>query len=468
MGEGIVIRIIDTWNDLNDDEKQKHYDTIKLMVDTFGFTELEIKENVSVYDELFKLSNEEVLDRVGYFLELFGSKEHFLTAMSVGTPTIDPDIMWVNFRGIMSYKRKNIFADKIDALMETLSLSKDEAVGMLVKNYWYMYSSAKVLRARMQEESELFGISTEEYGRFLLEHKKLFPNKKDLERRLNSLMAEYKISREDASRVMYKHPEVIKNPGAFFDNIDPKVMGDLPDEILQKPWRHRLDALVIEYSRCYKYESEENILLFLDFVEREIGRIVKIGYEELNPRIREGFRGKNKIIYTVITAENSFGERYFISLGSGYGTYIPMTPEERLMRAIFGEKPDLMRTEFIVKAPPVNTQEYRDMQWYMFLMCSTGNHIPCVCELNNGKSIVVEALSEELTIALGNGISCSFKTIDVIPTEKKDEYIERHTPVVEKADPDALDEDDYEDPDFDFDDFDYSYEDDETADEGEE
>ena len=66
------------------------------------------------------------------------------------------------------------------------------------------------------------------------------------------------------------------------------------------------------------------------------------------------------------------------------------------------------------------------------------------------------------------GYSCSFKTIDVIPTEKKDEYIERHTPVVEKADPDVLDEDDYEDPDFDFDDFDYSYEEDETADEGEE
>lgn len=405
---------------------------VEILLKEFNFSREEIENNISFYDAIFNLSREIAFTKTKFFIELLGSKENFLSAMRVGTPFENLETIKLcdnkSFLGIMSYKKEQSFEDKLISLSAILSISRDDAAKIFVSNWRYIYNSSQTTREIIIQWCSVLGITPERLGETLKNTPCFLTySRKDLIHTKDGLEKAFSLSTEEAINVILSRPDIVSAPLYSADEILSKANGQFSFIVSKKPWLYKIYEGILGCHRGYNYGDYETILKFFEHVENTIGEIVDVQFKSFNPRVKDGVRNINKVPYTtLIVKKHGFDNQYcFVSFGSGYKTCnrYGNSPEERLLRSVFGERYK-KRTfaEFIVDAPPLDSEEYETILWRVFAMSSTGNITPCDCALANETSIVVEEPESHFEKFEYNDISCIFRTLDVIPTVEIEKY----------------------------------------------
>lgn len=421
------------------ENEHKIANIIQNLEETFDFSREDIEESISFYDVLFILPWNEIFDKVTFFIKLLGSKENFFSAMRIGTPEMRvdefDDFLGKGFFGIMHYKKMHLFKDKLDSLADTLSLPKKVATKIFVSNFRYFYNSAQTTEKIINQWSSILNVTNKQLGQALKKHPCYLSYGKNsqLKELIQHFMCCFSISREDAVKIILCRPDIVYAPLYEIKEALKEEKERLPIVVSQKYWLYPVYYIANFINGGYDYGNYETVLKFLEYVEDKIGSIIDMEYGNMNPCIGEGTRWTKEIAYCVLVVKkmNSENEYCFVSLGSGYQTYQnsckPQTPEDRMMKAIFGEKFKKPLTEFIVDIPSLYGEEYDRIFDRLIIMSSTGNITPCECTLKDGTSIVVEDLVEnEYENFEHNSISCMFKTLNVIQTSQVEEYKQKY------------------------------------------
>lgn len=422
------------------ENEHKIENVIKNLAEAFEFSREDIEENIGFYDALFILSWNEIFDRVTFFIELFGSKENFFSAMRIGTPNmrIDEleDLSIKGFLGIMHYKRMYLFKDKLNSLANTLSLSQNDATKIFVSNCRYLYNSARATEEIINQWSSILNVTNKQLGQALKKHPCYLSYGKNAQLKdlIQHFMRCFSISREDSVKIIMYRPDIVNAPLYSIKETLQEGTDFLPAIVSQKSWLYPIYYIACVIYGGYDYGNYETVLEFIKHIEKNIGSIVDVEYRSINPRIREGVRWNRKITYCafVVKKVNSENEYCFVSLGSGYRTYKnsrePQTAEERLLRTIFGEK-SISLTEFIVDISSLYGEDYNRNLDRLIIMSATGNITPCDCALKDGTSIVVEEVAEDQYKNFEyRSVACMFKTLNIIPTSQVEEYKKKYTP----------------------------------------
>ena len=405
---------------------------IEILLKEFNFSREEIEKNISFYDAIFNLSREIVFNKIKFFIELLGSKENFLSAMRVGTPLERLEtIKFFNnkeFLGIMSYKKEQIFEDKLISLSVVLSISRDEAAKIFVSDSRYIYCSSQTTKKIINQWCSILNISPMQLGT-ILKNQPCFLSRSEshLQNFIKSLKNSFTLSTEEAVKVIISYPNIVNAPLYSIDYILSNANKNISPIVSKKPWLYKIHEVILECHKGYDYGDYKTILKFFEHIEHTIGEIVDVQFKSFNPLVRDGVRNINKVPYTtLIVKKHGFDNQYcFVSFGSGYKTCnrYGNSLEEQVLRSVFGERYK-KRTfvEFIVDAPSRDSEEYETMLWCVFAMSSTGNITPCDCALKNETSIVVEELKSHFEKFECDDISCIFRTLSVIPTSEIKEY----------------------------------------------
>ena len=452
-------------------EKSDFEKNIQCLIETFHFSREEIKNNSGLCNAVCHFSCEELLDNTKFFMDLLCSKENFFSAMS---PSFNSFYSYKfdyskEFLGIMSYKRKHIFIDKLNSLSNILSLTQEETAKIFVSDWSYIYHSSQTTRKIITRWSSTLNITTKQLGNILKKHPCFLAySNTQLEEFIQNLKESFSISEKEAINIILSRPNIVTAPIYSVADILSDANEDFSLTVLKKPWLYQIHEGILKHHKGYDYGNYDAILKFFEHIENTIGEIVDVEFENLNPRIRDGernihfnsksfnsrvkdkTRNKIKTTYTILIVKKRHTENdyCFVSFGSGYNTCNRYyDPDKRLLRAIYGEQYKQQGlAEFIVDAPPIDSKEYREMLWFVFLMASTGNIIPCDCALKNGKSIVVDKLESHFGKFEYDDISCIFRTLNVIPTSEIEKYrnkYKKHFP--QKFDDDFEDLNDFDD-----------------------
>ncbi len=422
---------------------------IKYLEDSFEFSREEVEENISFYDVLFELSLYEIFDKVTFFIELFGSKETFLTAMRVGAPERATKYVYkheMGFWGIMSYVRKSCFVEKIRCLCDTLCIDQESAAKVFVSYASTMYRSAQTTNKIINEICEILSINGKQFGEMLKKCPDLHLDCGRIRDLAGSMARYFSITRAEAVSVILRYPHIVNDPFAFFIELAFESLQQIPEKISEKPWLYQFgkmcDSIIVSRYEGYGYGYRHSLAEFLKQVEERFGRIVNIVCRQEHPMVRENTRNIKEVPYTVLVVRTEKGKYRFVTLGSGFATCnrYGWTAEDRLLANIFNSDTRCF-AEFVVDAPQPGSREYDLWLTYVFFMSATGSTVPCVCQLKNGKAIVTEEPEEQIAepISLG-AVSCVFKTINVIPIEAVEEYKSKYTPEKKDQDRDDWDE----------------------------
>ena len=152
-------------------------------------------------------------------------------------------------------------------------------------------------------------------------------------------------------------------------------MNEKPEIIKNKPWQYWICAEIISKYGYYGYGSYDAVLRYFEFVEANVGKIVRAFHGWLHPNSFY-YSSNGEYLYTAIlvksnTIENTY---YLISLGRGYGTALRnVTPEKRLLSAIFGES--IQFNELIAISPCPESEEMNQAVSDFLSICANDNRL---------------------------------------------------------------------------------------------
>ena len=246
---------------LKNREKIEHM--LFFLTTKFGFSVSELKASVSFYDALFALPESEAEWKVNYFLRLFGSHEIFLKAMRAGATLYPLEGRGKEFLGIMSYKRLEIFEEKLSSFSSELELPMECSASIFASQSWYMYCSAKTLKSQLEERCEFFSVPKGKIGQILISYPWFLAcTKSFLEYNKQTLQYSFLLSEKEAKMVILKYPNILIDPHkTLLSTIAPERSAGIPAIIVQKPWLYTLYKVVRYCCGDYGYGSYETVLV---------------------------------------------------------------------------------------------------------------------------------------------------------------------------------------------------------------
>lgn len=151
----------DNDNSVVKDEEDDHDERIRqrliFLENEFGFSEREVKSFVGPMSAIFTCSEAEIKEKIPYFIELFESADNFKAIME------ESEIRPIGYyKGILSYKKKELIAEKLDAIGMLFKTDKAGAIALARASSYYIYYSSEQLLRQRERIAEMFRISCDE------------------------------------------------------------------------------------------------------------------------------------------------------------------------------------------------------------------------------------------------------------------------------------------------------------------
>ena len=248
--------------------------------------------------DIFKLSDEEIVVRMDYWIKFFGDKTLFFEA--VKNETIYHAGQYSVLIGFFSKTNVSFASKRVKYLMENFNLSEKSVLHFIAYNIYYLEIKTSFFERKLSIYAELLSTDISTIKKMCIRYPSAFGSRIErLEEKIIGLSQAFTIDTEDAKKIMLKFPPLIEYQITQVRNFEialSKLVDNCADVLYKHPYLINLfDTIEKKYYGLFDNFSE--LLADLDFIEQNIGNIEDIVvYDSKYPMI---VVNKSKFSYLV-------------------------------------------------------------------------------------------------------------------------------------------------------------------------
>ncbi len=250
---------------------------IALLYKRYKLTEEFLKSIFLPSSAIFKLSDEEIIFRMDYWIKFFGDKTLFFEA--VKNETIYHAGQYSVLIGFFSKTNISFASKRVKYLMENFNLSEKSALHFIAYNIYYLEIKTSFFERKLSSYAELLSTDINTIKRMCVRYPSAFGSRIErLEEKIIGLAQAFSIDTDVAKSIMLKFPPLIEYQITQVRNFEvalSKLVDDYANTLIKYPYLINLfDTIEKKYYGLFDNFSE--LLTDLDFIEQNIGNIEDI------------------------------------------------------------------------------------------------------------------------------------------------------------------------------------------------